>query len=111
MKREYLQSGDPINLEKLRNDMDVDATYALVKTSNMEVIRMALPYGKSVDEHKLNGEISVHCLKGHIYFNIDGQAQELTENDWLYLKSGKSFSYSVKSDTILLVTILFTNHR
>ena len=108
MKGGHVKSGDRINLEHLRDDMESDATYALVKTSCMEVIRMALPHGKSVEEHTVGGEMSIQCLKGHIYFNIDGRAQELTKNDWLFLNKDQPFSYSVRSDTILLVTILFT---
>ncbi len=73
----------------------------------MEVIRMVLPHGKSVDEHQVDGEMSVQCLKGDIFFSVDGRAQELTADDWLYLSKAQPFSYSVKPDTILLVTILF----
>ena len=111
MSRGRVQSGDSINLQHLRDDMETDATYALVKTSSMEVIRMALPHGKTVDEHTVDGEMSVQCLKGCIYFNIDGRAQELTDNDWLYLSKGQPFSYSVRSNTILLVTLLFPNNK
>ena len=56
MKGGHVKSGDRINLEHLRDEMEPDSTYALVKTSNMEVIRMALPHGKSVEEHSVNGE-------------------------------------------------------
>jgi quercetin dioxygenase-like cupin family protein len=111
MKGGHVKSGDCINLETLREEMDVETTYALVKTSNMEVIRMFLPHGKTVEEHSVNGELSVQCLKGHILFSLDGRAQELTEDDWLYLEKEQPFSYSVKSDSILLVTILFTDHK
>lgn len=91
--------------------MDVDTSYALVKTPNVEVIRMKLPHGKSVVEHSVNGEITVQCIEGDIFFNVNGRGIELSENDWLYLKKEQIFSYSVKSDTILLVTILFTNNE
>lgn len=107
----HIQSGDCINLKKLRDELDKDTTYALVKTNDMEVIRMALPHGKTVEQHSIDSEISVLCLKGEIMFSIDGKGLKLTSNDWLYLDKQQTFSYSVKSDSILLVTYVFPDHH
>lgn len=107
MNQGHVESGEVINLTTLKKDMEVDASYALVKTEDMEVIRMALPEGKTIDEHSVEGEMSVQCLRGHILFTVDGKPVDLTENEWLYLEKKQPFSYSVKKDTILLVTILF----
>jgi quercetin dioxygenase-like cupin family protein len=109
MNQGHIKSGEVVNLETLKGDMDVDASYALVKTDDMEVIRMAVHKGKTTDEHSIEGEMSVQCLKGNILFVVDGNARDLTPGDWLYLKKKQNFSYSVKEDTILLITILFTN--
>ena len=109
MNQGHIKSGEVVNLETLREEMDVDASYALVKTDDMEVIRMAVQKGKTIDEHNIEGEMSVQCLKGDILFMVDGNARELMPGDWLYLQKKQNFSYSVKEDTILLVTILFTN--
>lgn len=103
----HVKSGDRINLQTLREELEVDATYALVKTDKMEVIRMALHKGKVVGRHTVDSEISVLCLDGEILFHIDSTAETLSKDDWLYLKEGQPFSYSVKEDTILLVTIVF----
>lgn len=108
MNQGHIQSGEVVNLETLKGEMDVDASYALVKTNDMEVIRMSVHKGKTIDEHSVDGEMSVQCLKGDILFMVDGNARELTASDWLYLEKKQTFSYSVKEDTILLVTILFT---
>ncbi len=109
MNQGHIESGEVVNLETLKGDMDVDASYALVKTNDMEVIRMALHKGKEISEHMVEGEMSVQCLKGDISFSVDGQARDLGEDDWLYLKKKQLFSYKVKEATILLVTILFTH--
>lgn len=107
MNQGHVESGEVINLTTLKKDMEVDASYALVKTEDMEVIRMALPEGKTIDEHSVEGEMSVQCLRGDILFSVDGEEVNLKENEWLYLEKKQPFSYSVKKDTILLVTILF----
>lgn len=108
MNQGHIDSGEVINLETLKADMQVDSSYALVKTEDMEVIRMALQEGKTIDQHSIEGEMSVQCLRGDILFMIGKKAVELKSGDWLYLKKKQNFSYSVKKDTILLVTILFT---
>ncbi len=108
MNQGHVQSGEVINLETLKDDMQVDASYAIVKTADMEVIRMALHEGKKINEHQVDGELSVQCLKGDIIFNVDGKACKLGEDDWLFLEKKQTFSYAVKTDTILLLTILFT---
>lgn len=109
MNKGHIESGEVVNLETLKGDMSVDSSYALVKSEDMEVIRMALHAGKSIEEHNVDGEMSVQCLRGDILFMVDGEAVELKDNDWLYLQKKQAFSYSVKKDSILLVTILFTH--
>jgi quercetin dioxygenase-like cupin family protein len=106
----HVQSGEIINLEMLKGDMHVDASYALVKTDDMEVIRMALSANKKISEHHLDGEISVQCLKGHIQFYLEDSVRDLKPEDWMFLEKKQPFSYRVKEDAILLVTILFVDH-
>lgn len=107
MNQGHIKSGEVVNLETLKDDMDVDASYAIVKTEDMEVIRMALQAGKEITKHQVEGELSVQCLKGDITFKINGDPCQLQEDDWLFLKKNQHFSYSVKKSTILLLTILF----
>lgn len=104
----HIQSGEVVNLETLKGDMDVDSSYAIIKTDDMEVIRMALRKGKKINEHHVEGELSVQCLRGKIIFTVDGNPCELNEDDWLFVAKKQNFSYEVKQDTILLLTILFT---
>lgn len=109
MNQGHVESGELINLESLKGDMKVDASYALVKTDDMEVIRMSLPEGKEITEHSVAGEMSVQCLRGNTVFTVGGKECDMKEDDWLYLNKKETFSYSVKENTILLVTILFTD--
>lgn len=107
MNQGHIQSGEVVNLETLKGEMDVDSSYAIIKTDDMEVIRMALHKGKKINEHQVDGEVSVQCLRGDIIFTVNGAPRELSDDDWLFLAKKQPFSYEVKSDTILLLTILF----
>lgn len=109
MNKGHIQPGEVVNLLTLKKDMPADSTFALVKTSDMEVIRMVLPEGKNIAEHSVEGEMSVQCLKGYTEFTVGEKTHDLTEGDWLYLNRDEKFSYHTQKKTILLVTILFIN--
>lgn len=107
MAQRKIAPGEVINLYSLTNDMPEDATLALMKTSDMEAIRMVLPKGKEINEHSVDGEMSVQCLEGRTEFIVDGETHLLSSGDWLYLSRHQPHSLQVIRDTILLVTILF----
>jgi len=52
-------------------------TTALIRTNDLEVIRLVVPRGKEVPTHSARGEITVHCLEGRVAFTTDGEAREL----------------------------------
>ncbi len=111
MAQRKIEPGEVINLYSLTDDMPGDATLALMKTSDMEAIRMVLPKGKEVNEHSVDGEVSVQCLEGKTEFIVDGKSHVLTSGDWLYLSRNQPHSLRVIRDTILLVTILFVGDK
>ena len=110
MTKGHVESGEVINLNTLKDGMSEESTFALVKTRDMEVIRMVIPRGKDIMEHSVEGEVSVQCLKGEIIFQIGQEARTLTDDDWLYLSRNQEHALHAKKDTILLVTILFNNN-
>jgi quercetin dioxygenase-like cupin family protein len=107
MNKGHINAGEIINLEKLRSDMNVGATHALARTEAMEVIRMALPEGKQIREHHVEGEITVQCLKGEVQFNIEGATHLLKPDDWLFLDGHTPHALKAEKDAVLLLTILF----
>jgi len=109
MAQEKINPGEVLNLNDLRDEMPKDSTLALVKTPDMEVIRMVLPKGKEITEHSVDGQISVQCLKGKITFATGKKASELSKGDWLYLQRNQTHSLQALADSVLLVTILFTH--
>jgi len=109
MTKQTIGPGEALNLSDLQEDMPEDASLALVKTSDMEVIRMVLPKGKEVTEHSVDGQVTVQCVKGKVTFVADNQVNELTKDDWLYLNRNQPHSMQALADSVLLVTILFTH--
>ena len=83
-------------------------TSTLLKTSDMEVLRLVMPAGKTIAEHKAPGEITVQCLEGKIVFTSAGNAQELVAGELLYLNAAVPHAVKAIEDSSALVTILLS---
>lgn len=110
MSQKKLQPGEVVNLYSLKADMPDDSTLALMKTADMEAIRMVIPKDKVISEHSVDGEMSVQCLEGKTEFSVEGKTHVLSSGDWLYLGRNQAHSLHALRDSILLVTILFVGN-
>lgn len=104
----HITSGEIVNLKTLKADMPVDSTCALFKASEMEVIRMVLPEGKKIPEHRVAGKISIQCVSGHTKLSLGTKVQDLHEGDWLYIDGNELHALEAVAASVLLVTILLT---
>ena len=108
MNQGHVEAGEVVNLETLKPGMSKDSSYALIKTNDMEVIRMVVPEGREVEEHSVKGEVSVQCLDGTVQFRVGEETKKLTVGSWLYMERNQPYSIYGETDSVLLVTILFT---
>ena len=106
MSTQHCEPGSVVNLLHLDTRLPSEATFALVKTKQMEVIRMLLPKGKKIPIHKVTGEITVQCIAGKITFDVENEAREMKTGDWLFLTGNQNHSLEAFEDSVLLVTIL-----
>jgi len=81
-------------------------TTTLVKTDDLELIRLVLPAGKEIPMHQAPGEITVQCLEGRISFTAESKTQELMPGQLLYLRAGEPHALKAIEDSSVLVTIL-----
>jgi len=85
-------------------------TRALAKGENLEVIRLVVPAGKDIEEHKAKGEIVVQCLEGSVAFTALGKTQTLEAGKLLFLPRGEPHKVKGIEDASLLLTILLPKH-
>lgn len=102
----HAQPGEIIDVRPLGASLATAKTATLLKTSQMEVVRLVMTAGKEIPEHKAPGEITVHCLEGKVAFTALGQTHELTAGQMLYLESGDPHSVRCIEDAAFLLTIL-----
>jgi len=105
MSIQHAQSGEIITLP-LGAALASSKTTTLVKTADLEVIRLVLPAGKEISSHKAPGEITVQCLEGKVAFTAHGKSQELVAGQMLYLVASEPHALKAAEDSTVLVTIL-----
>lgn len=99
-------SAEIIDVRPLGERLKETRTRTLVKTDSLEIIRIVLPAGKLLPPHRVEGEITVQCLEGHIAFDADGTVHELSQGQMLYLAGGATHALRGIEDASVLVTIL-----
>ncbi len=85
-------------------------THTLFRAEQVEVIRLVVPAGKEIHEHRAKGEITVHCLEGAVEFTAFGKTQHLAAGELLYLPTGEAHSVKGVKDSSILLTILLPKH-
>jgi quercetin dioxygenase-like cupin family protein len=87
-------------------------TQTLVRGKELEVIKLILPPGKEIHEHKAKGEVLVQCLEGQIALTACGKTESLKAGDFVYLPTGEPHSVrGVESASVLLTVVLPERER
>jgi quercetin dioxygenase-like cupin family protein len=84
-----------------------DKTRALIKSDELEVMRLVVPRGKTVDTHQVPGDITVQCLAGRAALITPEGELELHAGQLVYLAGGTPHAVRGLDDAWLLVTIAF----
>lgn len=100
------QVGEIIGVGPLGAALSGSKTQALIKTPRLEVIRLVLPKGKTIPEHKAPGEITVHCLEGSVKFAVSGQVHALVAGSMICLSAGVPHDLEALEDSSVLLTIV-----
>ena len=102
----HAQPMDIVDVQPLGSGIRNARTATLVKTDHLELIRLVLPAGKSIAEHKVEGEITVQCLEGNVEFHSNDTTRVLSAGQLVYLAGTSKHSLRAVDDSSLLVTIL-----
>jgi len=102
----HAQPGEVIDVRPLADTLDSSKTRTLIKTPHVEVIRIILPAGKVIADHKAPGEITVQCLEGRVNFKTMGLKKELLAGNLLYLSAQETHSVEASEDSSFLLTMV-----
>jgi len=105
MALEHAQPGEIVDIQPLGRKLAASHTSVLIKTKTLEVIRLVVPAGEEIHDHRVAGEVTVQCLEGRVTFSIDGTPRDLCANQLVFLHGGQTHSIRGLEDSSLLVTI------
>jgi quercetin dioxygenase-like cupin family protein len=106
----HAKPGDIVDVRPMGSALVSAATKTLIRAEHLEVIRLVVPAGKEIEEHKAKGEIIVQCLEGRVAFTAFGKTQSLAAGTLLYLPTGEPHSVKGIESASLLLTILLPKH-
>jgi len=106
----HAKPGEVVDVRPLGSALASAQTHTLVRAEQVEVIRLTVPAGKQIEEHKAKGEIVVQCLEGKVAFTAFGMTQTLEAGRLLYLPTGEPHSVKGIENASVLLTILLPKH-
>jgi quercetin dioxygenase-like cupin family protein len=106
----HAKPGEVVDVRPLGSALASAQTKSLVRAEQVEVIRLVIPAGKEIEEHKAKGEIIVQCLEGRVAFRAFGTTQNLEAGKLLYLPTGEPHSVKGMESASLLLTVLLPKH-
>ena len=68
-------------------------------------MHLVLLAGKGLPSHRVDGEITIHCIEGRLRVNADGRDQMLEAGDLLFLTGGMPHAVDALVDSSALVTV------
>ncbi|WP_025918172.1 cupin domain-containing protein [Herminiimonas sp. CN] len=102
----HATSGTVLDLRPLGGKCTTFSSIALIKTPQLEVVRLTMPRGKAMPAHQVPGEITVQCLEGSIAFSIGGQVKTLRAGDMIFVAGNAMHALEALENASALITIL-----
>jgi quercetin dioxygenase-like cupin family protein len=101
----HASSGEVVDIQPLGSRVRESQTTTLVKTDQLEIIRLMLPAGKEIPAHQVAGPITVQCLEGRVEFYAHDKWLSLGPGQLVYLDGHQSHALKGVEDASALVTI------
>lgn len=107
MATHHAEPGEIVDLKSWAQDLPFEQTKVIIKTKELELVRLVIPAGKQIPEHKVTGPIVIHCLDGELIITAMNTNTCLTTGHLLYLKPGEPHALKSVSNSIVLLSIIF----
>ncbi|NMM26604.1 MAG: cupin [Glaciimonas sp.] len=102
----HATSGTVIDLRPLGEECAIFSSIALIKTPQLEVMRLTMPRGKIMPAHKVPGEVTVQCLEGSVAFTAHDRVQNLHAGDMIFLAGAEMHALEALENSSVLIMIL-----
>lgn len=104
MKPPLARPGEVI--DALSSWTDGEEKSILLRTREMEVLRLHLARGARIPTHEAQGEVMILCIQGHTRVTAQGNQHELNSGQMLCLLIHEPFELFGLEESSLLITVL-----
>ena len=105
MAQAHAASGELVDIRPLADGLGDHVTIAIMKSDQLELVRLVLPKGKAMREHRVSGEITVQCVEGSIEFSTPTATLRMGPGQLVHLRGGEAHSLLALADSSALLTI------
>lgn len=110
MALHHVQHGEVVQLTALGTDSQHAHTTALVKTDDFEAIHLIVHAGAVIPRHRVEGQITLQCLRGSVRLLLGEASVTLGSGDWMFLNRLEDHGIEGIEDAAVLLTVLFSRH-
>ncbi len=108
MALKHAQPFEVIDLHPLGDQLPGSVSTSLIKSHNLQLMRVVLRRGESLPEHHVLGEITLQCLEGRTAVLTPGRRIEMEAGQLVLLPAAEPHAVLAITDTSLLVTVSLT---
>jgi quercetin dioxygenase-like cupin family protein len=106
MALQHASPGQLIDLQALAEFNPEGQSTSLIKAEQLQLLHLLLPSGQRLHEHKLAGELCIHCLAGRVRLEMPGTHLPLSAGQMTLLAAGQAHAVVAEMDSSLLVTVV-----
>jgi len=106
MATPHARSGELIEILPFAETFPLEQSTALVRSDHWEVLRLVLPAGKVVPEHKVDSVTLLQCVEGSVELTAHGRTQRMRPGHLVYLQAREPHGWKALKDSQVLVTML-----
>ena len=92
----HAASGQVVEVRPLDKSIATAITHTIVKTNDLEVIRVVLLAGNELPPHEVPGDITVQCLEGKVEFGVGDLVRELTRASFCTWRVAANIRYALR---------------
>lgn len=104
----HAQALEVINVRPLGPRLSGNVSTSLLKTDQLQLMRLLLPAGQRLPEHHVPGEVTIQCLEGRVSVVTPGATIDLAAGELTLLPGAEPHSVLAHEDCSLLVTVLLS---
>ncbi|PTT89319.1 hypothetical protein DBR42_08100 [Pelomonas sp. HMWF004] len=105
MAQVHALSGERVSLRPLGASLGQARTTAILKTPQLELIRLVLRQGATLPEHHVAGDMTLLCIEGSVELSLPTGVVSLQPQDLIHVTGGVRHGLVATADASLLLTI------